>query len=537
MKFYAGLFDFGTEVTLTFREKNATLRGWANENGKILSQNESLTWTLGTATVITAVTEETGAATVAQVSDFNQVLDIRSVSGALLERDIVETPVRLGRTFRGYKIKGNETLFATKAEVAGKATELISQGVSYIEITPVFERDASKAVLTVKVVTTDRALSSLTSEEISELGKTASILTTVEAELAAKTELTLPATFGGKPFSGAALVKFGLTEILSSERTFTFGAFEDETIYAIYGAETDTVPVIAFTGAEATLQPADTRYTYSFAVERSVPEGWTVTEQGILYTNGAKFADSSEADNAMTLESGALDEKTVFAARSSEVDRMGVTVLNIKNVPGNIIFYAKGYMVLSHTENGEAVREVIYSRMMTGSQKAGFGFYREDGETYCACGGTLEENQLLANGEKHTHVYHAYTPWTMKNALPTLSGYYILNTDVSLTESQEITEAGADIVLILNGHSVSTTALHIYELDAEGISLTISEFADKNGKMTGRSSAAVSTDDLTILTEGGQILIANRENCTFTLMNGTLIAGRAHIAAADGGLV
>ena len=95
-------------------------------------------------------------------------------------------------------------------------------------------------------------------------------------------------------------------------------------------------------------------YTISIGATRSVPAGFVLQEQGILYTTSKTVVSVDEAKAALYFGSA-----TAFKYRSPNTKTDDLTTLNIKNVPEGYTIYAKGYLV--YTEEGSDVPQVIYT--------------------------------------------------------------------------------------------------------------------------------------------------------------------------------
>ena len=130
----------------------------------------------------------------------------------------------------------------------------------------------------------------------------------------------------------------------------------------------------------------------------------------------------------------------------------------------------------------------------------------KDGEHLPGCDGTVQD----------------WTAWNTNTAMPAASGYYYLNTNVSVSATNNLTNAH-DIFIDLNGHSVNSTADRIYILNNSKSNLTLLD-TDGTGKVTMKSSAG-----------GALVHLANDFAKTLTIYGGTYDASAVKVTTGRSG--
>ena len=125
---------------------------------------------------------------------------------------------------------------------------------------------------------------------------------------------------------------------------------EESTLYDDTNIKDAVEPAIEITTAISTKQTQQKNgvdvYTLSIVASRKVPEGFTMIEQGILFTTSAKVANATEAE-AILVNGNATATK--YRSASSETE--DYTALNAKNAPADVVLYAKGYLVYLDSDN------------------------------------------------------------------------------------------------------------------------------------------------------------------------------------------
>lgn len=119
----------------------------------------------------------------------------------------------------------------------------------------------------------------------------------------------------------------------------------------------------------------------------------------------------------------------------------------------------------------------------------------QDGALYLD--GPSDHNHCLCTAKKEgcDHVGVKFAPWDKTDSLPTTGNYY-LTADVVITK--QATMDGGNVVLCLNGHTVTTkegSSLRFYYLKADA-RLSITDCSHKPGTMTGATRSAVMTENV-----------------------------------------
>ena len=112
----------------------------------------------------------------------------------------------------------------------------------------------------------------------------------------------------------------------------------DLTLTAVYNESVEAVPVISMTDAFG--QMNGEKYAMSFVTIRSVPEGWTVASQGVLYTT------RTDLDGLDLTEVIVMGGSGILKYESSVTDNNGVCVLTV-NARSAVTVHARGYMTLT----------------------------------------------------------------------------------------------------------------------------------------------------------------------------------------------
>ena len=121
--------------------------------------------------------------------------------------------------------------------------------------------------------------------------------------------------------------------------------------------------------------------------------------------------------------------------------------------------------------------------------------------SHCVCGGSV----TVAG---HSHANETWFPWTATDKLPTTDGNYYLTKNVKLKAAQQL-KKDQNVVLCLNGHTVTGDSVRLYTTFAEGSNLTVS---DCTGKGVIRPTGTYAVQGQAIWVRYG----------TFTLYSGTI---------------
>ena len=312
----------GTQVTVVFKGSENFLY-WVNESGKVVSTSKTYTFSMGSATTLKAVyaEKEEHQAMVVFISHTQQVISSKGYTDTQ-EIQFPEPPIKMGATFVRWSM--------TEAEIRA-AMATTTTGIIVVE--PVYEFSAGSYTVTVNYPNDETATYTAT------VGK----ITTVTAK-----------SIDGKVFK---CWKNGDT-VLGYTETLKIAPRGDLTLTAEYvdaGTTVDRLPVIALTEISASQQGA--KYAGSFTATRSVPDGYTVTEQGILVSTNSRYGQSDALD-AMKLDANGAKPDDTFILKATNTDATGVTVLNGTVSAADRTVYGRAYMIL-HDSSGAMV--YVYS--------------------------------------------------------------------------------------------------------------------------------------------------------------------------------
>ena len=319
----------GTQVTVVFKGSENFLY-WVNESGKVVSTSKTYTFSMGSATTLKAVyaEKEEHQAMVVFISHTQQVISSKGYTDTQ-EIQFPEPPIKMGATFVRWSM--------TEAEIRA-AMATTTTGIIVVE--PVYEFSAGSYTVTVNYPNDETATYTAT------VGK----ITTVTAK-----------SIDGKVFK---CWKNGDT-VLGYTETLKIAPRGDLTLTAEYvdaGTTVDRLPVIALTEISASQQGA--KYAVSFTATRSVPDGYTVTEQGILVSTNSRYGQSDALD-AMKLDANGAKPDDTFILKATNTDATGVTVLNGTVSAADCTVYGRAYMILR--DSSGAMVYVYSDTILSGS--------------------------------------------------------------------------------------------------------------------------------------------------------------------------
>lgn len=319
----------GTQVTVVFKGSENFLY-WVNESGKVVSTSKTYTFSMGSATTLKAVyaEKEEHQAMVVFISHTQQVISSKGYTDTQ-EIQFPEPPIKMGATFVRWSM--------TEAEIRA-AMATTTTGIIVVE--PVYEFSAGSYTVTVNYPNDETATYTAT------VGK----ITTETAK-----------SIDGKVFK---CWKNGDT-VLGYTETLKIAPRGDLTLTAEYvdaGTTVDRLPVIALTEISASQQGA--KYAVSFTATRSVPDGYTVTEQGILVSTNSRYGQSDALD-AMKLDANGAKPDDTFILKATNTDATGVTVLNGTVSAADRTVYGRAYMILR--DSSGAMVYVYSDTILSGS--------------------------------------------------------------------------------------------------------------------------------------------------------------------------
>ena len=319
----------GTQVTVVFKGSENFMY-WVNESGKVVSTSKTYTFSMGSATTLKAVyaEKEENQAMVVFISHTQQVISSKGYTDTQ-EIQFPEPPIKMGATF----VRWSMTEAEIRAAMATTAT-----GIIVVE--PVYEFSAGSYTVTVNYPNDETATYTAT------VGK----ITTVTAK-----------SIDGKVFK---CWKNGDT-VLGYTETLRIAPRGDLTLTAEYvdaGTTVDRLPVIALTEISASQQGA--KYAVSFTATRSVPDGYTVTEQGVLVSSDSRYGEAGALD-AMKLDADGDEPDNTKSLKATNTDATGVTVLNGIVSAADCTVYGRAYMILR--DSSGAMVYVYSDTILSGS--------------------------------------------------------------------------------------------------------------------------------------------------------------------------
>ena len=319
----------GTQVTVVFKGSENFLY-WVNESGKVVSTSKTYTFSMGSATTLKAVyaEKEEHQAMVVFISHTQQVISSKGYTDTQ-EIQFPEPPIKMGATF----VRWSMTEAEIRAAMATTAT-----GIIVVE--PVYEFNAGSYTVTVNYPNDETATYTAT------VGK----ITTVTAK-----------SIDGKVFkcwkNGDTVL--GYTETL---KIAPRGDLILTTEYVDAGTTVDRLPVIALTEISASQQGA--KYAVSFTATRSVPNGYTVTEQGVLVSTDSRYGEAGALDT-MKLDADGVKPDNTQILKATNTDATGVTVLNGIVSAADRTVYGRAYMILR--DSSGAMVYVYSDTILSGS--------------------------------------------------------------------------------------------------------------------------------------------------------------------------
>lgn len=319
----------GTQVTVVFKGSENFLY-WVNESGKVVSTSKTYAFSMGSATTLKAVyaEKEENQAMVVFISHTQQVISSKGYTDTQ-EIQFPEPPIKMGATF----VRWSMTEAEIRAAMATTAT-----GIIVVE--PVYEFSAGSYTVTVNYP----------NDETETYTATVGKITTVTAK-----------SIDGKVFK---CWKNGDT-VLGYTETLRIAPRGNLTLTAEYvdaGTTVDRLPVIALTEISASQQGA--KYAVSFTATRSVPDGYTVTEQGVLVSTDSRYGEAGALD-AMKLDADGDEPDNTKSLKATNTDATGVTVLNGIGSAADRTVYGRAYMILR--DSSGAMVYVYSDTILSGS--------------------------------------------------------------------------------------------------------------------------------------------------------------------------
>lgn len=592
---FTELLDRGTEITLSYTDTEKKFVAWQNVSKKIISRLETgFSFTLGATTHITAQTQSgLTRKTIVFYNDKQQVM--KEITVETFESSMIpDAPLRIGQSFRGWRIRGNETVL-TKEELTSEIQTILStETIAEAEMVYQAEADASSLFLQKYVLSSGVLTKVGTSQKIS-------LPSTGIKQISADTALG-----SGETFRYAAIAFESATEIVSTLPEFMVKVNPGETVQLVYESGTeDATPKIAVTQA-LSREEEDGSHTYSFASSRNIPDGYEILSHGLILTNDVLLSGEGARAAAVATH---LDEKRSAVMKSNDLQNCGVMTLNLGHVPdSSVYFYVRAFVVLKD-EAGTVSTE--YSDLLFGSAEDAFDVFMDcdfsegatipesreigalntvvylpietkDGKAPVKVSLTSSDARIQAfwtesdpmrisllgtesgvNGavsavvdgikagtcsvtvKTHTHAVDTYshiltgqgtqitwTPWTDATAVPRTTGNYYLETDVHATQVFTLPNS-ADVKLCLNGHTVTFTGTtRLYS--------TYATSGIKNAKFSlceCRETTGEIVCDSDVKTNQGSFFWGTGTNNELNIYGGTVRAGENYTSSAYGALL
>ncbi len=338
-------YKAGTKIVVEYvGDNNTEFLYWKNDSGKIVSKNSKYEFTLVSNTSLTAVTVANAGgsdndgynALVVFESSYGQIMQAETWNSKNTSQTLPAGPSKLGGTFKHWMIEGDsEERVATAESICKWITD---KKPARITLIPVYEEDTTTYTVTVNYNTND---SSQTADTYADK-KIGDTLTVTAKDIS------------GKKFAYWSSDAEG-TNILSYDKSYFIRISGNVTLYANYKDETEVVeakPAIAVTNVYSKV--VDGKKKLSFEVTRSVPEGYELQEQGVIYTISSNYKNNEAAM--------VIGADGVKIATSSDKLNNGVLTMNI-NVTGkeDTVVYLKGYVIVKDSKTGNL--ETIYTTM------------------------------------------------------------------------------------------------------------------------------------------------------------------------------
>ena len=310
-------YAVGASVTVNFTGSENFLY-WVNASNKVVSTDKSYTFIMGSETTLKAVYGKArqNQATVVFISHSDQIIS----SKAYTTSDTIQFPVppiKMGCTFTGWSMTESQ-IRAAMAQSNGiiEVRALYTEPSIACKVTVIYPEGTDNQVVNAVV---GKAID-VTAKDIE--GKTFSYWTDNDGN------------------------------ILGYTKTLKLAPSGDMTVKAVYGENAEVKPVISMTAIDASA--GNGYYVISFTATRTVPEGYEMVKQGILYSLDSRCAGDAGKDYLKLTADGTVPEG-VNESVGNNNDLNGVTRFNGKVRTAETILYGRGYMILKNSAG-----EVLY---------------------------------------------------------------------------------------------------------------------------------------------------------------------------------
>ena len=315
-------------ITVEYTSTDHTFQYWVNEADKVVSTSASYSFYITANTTLKAITTSSdGDRLVVYMSAYNQVLSSGMYNGITIYSTTQPAgPSKLGYNFLNW----DKTIKQLSDMLNSASTERT------IVVNPVYEKIEERKSITVQY------------QDAS--GNTIKDSYVYGVNYGNSKNLTAP-EIDGHEFS---YWKIG-TQIVSYGTSYRIRPFDDITVVAVYDEDSVTVaPTVAITGKTAATITGG--YKVSFTSTRSVPEGYELLKQGIIYTTDSSVANGGDFNISNTSSS-------IKVIEGNDTSANGNTTFNINTKSASRVYYVMGYITYRH--NGEIF--TVHSTMDSGS--------------------------------------------------------------------------------------------------------------------------------------------------------------------------
>lgn len=327
---YAQDFTIGERVTLTATGDNFAY--WMNESNKIVTEAKELTFTVAGDTMLTVVYKNANENTayVEFVSAYGQVMQAQNYSS---DSDI-QIPGAVNKD--GYK-------FISWSLTAEEIARQISEGATYIRVTPVYEALSDTFTVTT-IYDGDEANAEI-----------------VEGYAGYQFKQFTAKTIVGRTFSHWSDSKTGGT-VLSTSESYSIYINKNITVYAIYvdeGTDVTKASTMVTNDISTKLLDENTKSLVVLAT-RDIMDGYTLIEHGILYSGNSAYGVAGAEDTMVIGATGvAKGVSTATGACGTYAHTITLTEEQL-----DVTVYARGYMILEDSEGNQVT---IYGSILSGS--------------------------------------------------------------------------------------------------------------------------------------------------------------------------
>mgnify|MGYP004684033213 CR=1 FL=1 len=325
--------NIGTQVTVTFKGNTGeNFLYWVNESNKVVSTKPAYTFIMGSETTLSAVygAKQETQAMVVFVSHTQQVISSEAYTSTQ-DIEFPEPPIKMGATFLRWSMTQDEIHAAMETTETG-----------IITVEPVYEDTTNTYTVTI------------TYPEGTGTDKYTTKIGEMTAITAAKIEgMTFKCWKNGKT-------------VLGYTETLKVAPRSDLSLTAEYvdsSTSVERLPVITLTEISASQQGQ--RYAVSFTATRSVPNDYTVTEQGVLVSTNSQYGGENALET-FKLDADGVKPAGALSLKGTNLDATGVTVLNGTTKYPERIVYGRAYMILRNNDTGE-MRYIYSDTIRSGS--------------------------------------------------------------------------------------------------------------------------------------------------------------------------